>query len=318
MTAVATPTKTRSKSPARLKGGVVLREQVVRHRPITYAEWSSSEPDLSDLPDLETLMALDLPGSDGEPLENERERLQINLGLESLNYHWRDRQDFYTGGNMFIYYTLKQALTVIDEIEKPKRPRTAFRGPDMFVVLNVDGSYRRQKWIVWEEEGRYPNVIFEFLSPTTRKTDLTTKKELYSQTFRTNEYFCFDYLEPESENSLLGWRIISDQYEPITPNEQGWLWSKSLQLWVGKWEGTYARDQTTWLRFYTKEGELVDYPAKAAEKRADTAEKRADTAEKRAEAEAKARQEAEEQADAAQTELARIKALLAKQGIDLD
>ena len=100
MTAVATATRTISKP--RLKGEVVLREESVRQRLIMYTECSSDPAS----PNLEALMALDLPGSDGEPLENERERLQINLGIESLNHHWRERNDFYVGGNMFVYYSL--------------------------------------------------------------------------------------------------------------------------------------------------------------------------------------------------------------------
>jgi len=166
------------------------------------------------------------------------------------------------------------------------------------VVLNVDGSYRRQKWVTWEENGRYPDVIFEFLSPSTRKNDLTTKKKLYEQIFQTREYFCFDYLKPDEQKSLLGWRLAtSGFYEPITPNKHGWLWSEKLQLWVGTWQGAYMRDETAWLRFYSKEGELVLYPAEAAQ------------------AEAKAEAEARQMA---QAELERIKRLLAERGIELD
>lgn len=265
-----------------------------------------------ELEALEALKGLELPGSDGEPMENERERIQINLGLESLDYHWRDRQDFYTGGNMFVYYSLRQAFTVIDEEKEPKGPRRAFRGPDMFVVLGVDASYRRQKWVTWEENGRYPDVIFEYLSPRTRRNDFTTKKALYEQTFRTTEYFCFDYLNPEGKDSLLGWRLDEvGHYQPIKPNEDGRLWSEKLQLWVGKWDGTYQRDQTTWLRFYSEEGDLVLYRAEAeAEAREVEAEARA-VAEEKAEAEAEARAVAER-------ELERLKALLAEQGITLD
>jgi hypothetical protein len=170
--------------------------------------------------------------------------------------------------------------------------------------LDVDGSYRRQKWIVWEEEGNYPDVIFEYLSPSTRHNDLGPKKNLYEQVFGTTEYFCFDYLNPEGEDSLLGWRLSSGRYQPITPNEQGWLWSEKLQLWIGKWQGTYDRDKSTWLRFYSEEGELVLTLAEAAEAKA--------------EAEAQARAAAEAKAEAAERELARLKALLAEQGLDLD
>ena len=317
MIELATPIKTISRlAPAPKR---------TRQRVDPQTEWALVEPLLEptwpDLEALNTLMALELPGSDGEPLENERERLQIDLGLESLDYHWRERNDFYAGGNMFVYYSLRQALTVVDEIKDRKRPRTAFRGPDMFVVLDVDGSYRRQKWVTWEENGRYPDVIFEFLSPSTRKTDLTTKKELYEQTFATREYFCFDYLQPEADatRTLLGWRLDSSgHYRPITPNEHGWLWSEKLQLWIGKWHGTYQRDETIWLRFYTKEGELVLYRAEAEAEARAAAEEKAKAAEKQAKAEAEAKAAAEEKAKAAETELARLKALLAQRGIALD
>jgi len=245
-------------------------------------------------------MALELPGSDGDR-RNERERLQINLALKLLEHHWRDRDDFYAGsGNMFVYYSLRQALTIVDEVKDPKRPRRAFRGPDLFVVLNVDGSYRRQKWVTWEEDGRYPDVIFEFLSPSTRKNDLTTKKKLYEQTFQTKEYFCFDYLKPDEQKSLFGWRLVQGHYQPIIPNKHGWLWSEELQLWVGTWQGTYMRDETAWLRFYSKEGELVLYPAEAEADARQMAEAKADAAEAKAEAEADARQMAQAKAEAAE------------------
>ncbi len=346
MTTVATPTRTiPSPSPfiiSRPKGGkagLAVTAKPGRYTSTTYAEWSQ-ESAWPDLEALEALMALELPGSDGEPMENERERLQINLALELLEHHWRDRDDFYAGDNMFVYYSLKQALTVVDEIKDPKRPRTAFRGPDLFVVLNVDGSYRRQKWVTWEEDGRYPNVIFEFLSPSTRKNDLTTKKKLYEQTFATTEYFCFDYLKPDGEKSLFGWRLATGgSYQPITPNEHGWLWSEKLQLWVGTWQGTYMRDETAWLRFYTKEGELVLYPAEAEAEARQVAEAEAKAeaearqmAEAEAKAEAEARQVAEAEAKAAkakaeteakarqmaEAELVRLKRLFAERGIELD
>ena len=50
-------------------------------------------------------------------------------------------------------------------------------------------------WTVWEEHGKYPNVILETLSPSTANTDKDFKKKLYQDTFRTPDYFWFD---PES------------------------------------------------------------------------------------------------------------------------
>jgi len=31
------------------------------------------------------------------------------------------------------------------------------------VVLNVDGERERQCWVVWQENGRYPDVIVELM-----------------------------------------------------------------------------------------------------------------------------------------------------------
>jgi Uma2 family endonuclease len=248
-------------------------------------ETVSAEQGVS-LPDLMALNALDLPGDDGEPMENERERIQISLGIESLDQHWKDRNDFYVGGNMFVYYSLSQAQTVLEELTTPGLSKRAFRGPDMFVVLNVDGSYRRQKWVVWEEDGRYPNIIFEFLSPKTRSVDLGKKKHLYEQTFGTREYFCFDYLNPTGEESLLGWRLDAHgRYQPITADSRGWLWSEYLELWVGRWPGNILRDNTVWMRFYTPDGELVLTPAEVERQRADSEHRRAEQEAQRAERE---------------------------------
>ncbi len=254
--------------------------------------------DKSALPDLEMLANLDLPGCDGEPMENERERIQMNLGIDCIDTHWQDREDFYVGGNMFIYYSISQALAVLEELKEPERPKRAFRGPDMFVVLNTDGSYRRQKWVVWEEEGLYPDVIFEFLSPTTRKIDLGKKKNIYEQTFKTHEYFCFDYLNPTSQDSLSGWRLDGHGiYQPISPNHRGQLWSEKLELFVGHWSGTILRDNTVWMRFYTPEGNLVPTLAEAAHQRAQQAAKRAEEQTRRADHEAKRAEQAYQRAE---------------------
>jgi Uma2 family endonuclease len=252
------------------------------------------------------VLTLDLPDSDGEPMENEREYFQVVLLYEALEQYWHDRQDFYMGGNMFVYYSPEQAHEILAEEADPARPRRAFRGPDLFVILNVDGSFRRQKWVVWDEGGRYPDVIFEFLSPSTRRIDQTTKKTLYEQTFKTREYYWYDPFDPRE---FQGWRLDSDnRYQAMTPDARGWIWSPALQLWIGRWEGTYRRDQTTWLRFYDPEDRLVLTSGEIAEialQQAEMTKQRAETAEQRAEAE-RAR------ATAAEAELARLQAELAR------
>ena len=123
---------------------------------------------------------------DGEPLESNRHRIAMNLLIRSLPQAMGDRNDYFTGGNMFVYYSRSQAMN------------RDFRGPDFFVALDVDAERERQGWVVWEEGGRYPDVIVELLSPSTAAVDRAVKKQLYERVFRTSDYFIFDPFDPIS------------------------------------------------------------------------------------------------------------------------
>jgi Uma2 family endonuclease len=184
---------------------------------------------------------------DGEPLESNRHRIAMNVLIDSVLQALQPRTDFFAGGNMFIYFSNEQVFN------------RDFRGPDFFVVLNVENNRERQGWVTWEEQGRYPDVIVELMSPSTAKIDQTTKKELYERTFHTLDYVIYDPFDPQS---LQGWHLNAQRhYESITPNEQGWLWCETLGLWFGLWEGQIRREPATgsctWLRFYDREGNLV-------------------------------------------------------------
>jgi Uma2 family endonuclease len=218
----------------------------------------------------------------------------MNLLIETLKGHWQGRQDYYVGGNMFIYYTLAQA-------RNPK-----YRGPDFYVVLNVDGSYAREAWFVWEEGGRYPDVIVELLSPSTATEDLTTKKDLYERTFRTPEYYCYD----PNRRELCGWRLVKARYKAIRANERGWLWSERLRLWLGLWEGRHQGEENVWLRFYTAEGELIptfEGRAEQERQRAEQERQRAEQERQRAEQERKRAEQERKRADRLEAELARLR-----------
>jgi Uma2 family endonuclease len=212
----------------------------------------------------------DLIFDDGEPLESNRHRLAMNVLIRSMLIAFADREDYFAGGNMFIYYSSTQA-----------RNRD-FRGPDFFAVLNVDGRTDRQGWVVWEENGRYPDAIVELMSPSTAAVDTGAKKDIYEQIFRTPDYFVFDPFNP---NSLQGWHLEAGRgYQPLIPNEQGWLWCQSLGLWLGTWQGTIERETAIWLRFYDEAGNLVLLPEEAERQRADSERQRADSERQRADA----------------------------------
>ncbi|MFB2972085.1 Uma2 family endonuclease [Aerosakkonema sp. BLCC-F183] len=244
----------------------------------------------------------DLIFDDGEPLESNRHRIAMNVLIRSLQQAWRDRNDFYTGGNMFIYYSSTQA-----------RNRD-FRGPDFFAVLDVDGTRERQGWVVWEEEGRYPDVIVELMSSSTAEVDTGRKKDIYERIFRTRDYFVYDPFDPES---LQGWRLDTNlRYERSIANDQGWLWCETLNFWLGTWQGTIDRETAIWLRFYDSEGNLVLLPEEAAQQQAEAAQQQAEAAQQQAEAERERADAAQQQAEAERQRAERLAARLRELGED--
>jgi Uma2 family endonuclease len=178
--------------------------------------------------------------SDEPPLETELHLRQIILLLKCLEWLWRDRNDFYVAGNLTIYYSPQQ------------RKSSDFRGPDFFVVLGTQRKTRKS-WVVWQEEGKYPNVIIEILSPKTAIVDREDKKKIYQDTFRTPDYFWFD---PDTLE-FVGFHLVDGTYQPLEPNSEGQLWSQQLGLYLGVIQQK--------LRFFTAEGELVPTPEEVAE-----------------------------------------------------
>lgn len=223
-------------------------------------------PPVEVIPDYEPpLPPTDLIFDDGVPLESNRHRIAMNVLIYSLQQTWSDRPDYFVGGNMFIYYSSEQLRN------------KDFRGPDFFVVLNVPNKETRQGWVVWEEQGRYPDVIIELMSPSTKNVDLVLKKELYQNIFRTRDYFVYDPFDP---HSLKGWHLDNHfVYQPLTANEKGWLWCETLGFWLGNWQGILTRETATWLRFYDQQGNLVLLPEEAERQRAENERQRAEQAE---------------------------------------
>jgi Uma2 family endonuclease len=180
-------------------------------------------------------------------MESSLHYAQLALLVACLEWLWRDRNDFFIGANLTIYFSREQLKT------------KEFRGPDFFLVTQTE-KRPRKSWVVWEEGGQYPDLIIELLSESTAKTDKNLKKELYQNRFRTPEYFLFspDTLEFE------GYHLVDQTYQEIMQNQAGWLWSSVLGLYLGVQDGR--------LRYFTKSGELVLTPEEAAEQ----AERRAD------------------------------------------
>lgn len=207
---------------------------------------------------------VELIESDGIPLESSWHATAIPLLKDVVNCHFPDRDDIFCGGNLFLYYSEEQA-----------RNRD-YRGPDFFFVKGVPRHKKRPWYAVWEENGRFPNMILELLSPSTVKIDRVNKKALYETVFRTPEYFVYDFDEPRLE----GWRLDAKlKYQPIEPNDNGWLWCEEIGMWLGIWHGSYLDVEADYPRFYTADGQLAPTASEREGVRAEQEKNRADSAE---------------------------------------
>jgi Uma2 family endonuclease len=188
--------------------------------------------------------------SDEPEMESSAHYQQLALLVSSLEWHWRERDDFFIGANLTVYYDHQQLR------------RRAFRGPDFFVVRDVTGE-QRNSWVVWEEGGRYPDLIVELLSSSTAAVDGTDKKTLYQNIFRTPEYFWFSPITGE----FAGFRLVERRYEPIPSDDRDRRWSNVLGLYLGV--------QDDQLRYFSPDGRLLFSPAEAAAQAMERAEREA-------------------------------------------
>jgi len=248
--------------------------------------------------------------SDEPEMESSLHYMQLLLLVTCLEWAWQERDDFFIGANLTIYFS-RQQLKNRD-----------FRGPDFFLVKNTTRE-PRNSWVVWEEDGRYPDLIIELLSDSTANVDRTTKLDLYAQRFHTPEYF---YFSPETME-FAGFRLNFNEYIPIVPNDQGWLWSESLGFFLGI--------HNNQLRYFSLEGAVLPTPQEAAKnemlratkatqianqamQRAENEAQRAEQESLRAENEARRAEQQAQRADQSQAELRQLQEKIRSMGISLD
>ena len=230
-------------------------------------------------------------------MESDWRVVSIWLLDELVRIYLGEPTHYFCGGGMFLYYCVEQAKEIEEyvEAETPKR-KPRFKGPDFFLVKDVDGTKPRDSWVVWQEDGRYPDLVVEFISSSTRAKDVDKNVVFYAGVFRVPEYFWFDRRTGE----LAGYRLSGRDYVQIEPDAQGRLWSEALGAYLGVWRGEYRGRVWSWLRLWDSEGNLV-----------------LTQAEHRAIAEAQVQQERERAAQL-QAELERLREQLRQQGAEAE
>ena len=181
-----------------------------------------------------------------------RHQDQMNVLIASLKLHWADRSGYYVGGNMFVHYD-------------PSNKRRS-RGPDFFLVLDVEDR-ERKSWVVWYEGMRFPDVIIELLSDTTRDVDKGEKKALYEQLFRTSEYYLYDPFSQE----FIGYHLHGRCYQEVPRDAAQKIFSTVTGLYLGVRDG--------WLRWLTADGVVVPTPLEWGEQERQRAEQERQRAE---------------------------------------
>jgi Uma2 family endonuclease len=255
-------------------------------------------------------------------MESDWHIVSIWLLDELVRNHLGEPTHYFCGGNMFIYYSVEQAEEIEEYVEAEttaRKPR--FKGPDFFLVKDVDGTKPRDSWVVWNEDGRYPDLVVEFIPTSTRQKDVERNVGFYAKVFRVPEYFWFDRRSGE----LAGYRLSGAGYVRIEPNERGWLWSEQLGAYLGVWRGSYRGRVWLWLRLWDSAGELVltreerevRERARAEQERAarEQAEAQAQQERERAERERERAEQAEARIQQLQAELEQLRERLRQQGL---
>lgn len=248
---------------SRLNAAPSIASDVRYTHPVSEMDW---QPRIKPPPSVHELIT-----DDGMPMESNRHVLQMILLRETLEYAWTGRNDFFVGTNMFLYYSTLQTK------------RNDFRGPDVFVVLGTERR-DREAWVIWEEDGKHPDVVIELTSDSTRRYDHGEKKRIYGELIGVPEYFIFDPFQGDLE----GYRLDAGKlaYQALLPSSEGRFASERLGLELGPWSGSYSDFPGTWLRWYRPAGSVL---LTGREAQAEEARHRAEAERQRAEAEDRAR-----------------------------
>jgi Uma2 family endonuclease len=198
-------------------------------------------------------------------MESEHHLIAMLLLYELVTELTRGREDVYVGADMVVYFSDLQVKN------------KDFRAPDLTVVTGVEPR-ERQGWIVWQEGGRYPELVVEHMSPSTRQVDLGAKLRVYGNIWHVSEYYAFDLETGELHAFGRG----KDGLEKRSPEANGLFRSELLDTYFGVDSQGYRKMSRPVLRLFDAEGR----PVLTGSERAGAEARRAEDAELRAAAEA--------------------------------
>jgi Uma2 family endonuclease len=152
--------------------------------------------------------------------------------------------------------------------------KTIVKAPDWLLVPKVLPVNVIRRSYTPHLEGDAVAIVIEFLSETetgeysVRPTYPYGKLYFYEQILKVPTYVIFD-----PHDRLLEVRQLEgSQYVLRSPTAEGRFWIPELGLWLGSWHGTRLGTSTEWLRWWDDAGTLLLWSAEKAEQERQRAE----------------------------------------------
>lgn len=181
--------------------------------------------------------AEELPDSDDTPVDNELQILVASLLADILAQVWAERQDWFFGINMGVYFD-------------PQKPAIV---PDGFLSLGVERMPRlggRLSYLLWQE-GIPPLLAVEFVSQT-YGNEYESKKDIYAA-IEVLYYVIYNPEQVKGRQHLPFelYRLVDGEYV-LQSGEPYWM--PEVGLGIGRGEGTYRAWKREWLYWYDQQG----------------------------------------------------------------
>ena len=195
--------------------------------------------------------AEDLPCSDETPVDNQLQNDIPNLLLSLLAFIFAERDDWYFGVDMGVYYNPDEEAIV----------------PDGFLAIGVKrdtGERGRLSYVLWSEKV-LPILALEVISERYNK-EYEDKLEDY-QSLGILYYVIYNPFSGrrgrhKHRNRLEIYRLISDKYELLT-SENNWIWLPEIGLGLGYETGEHIGWEREWLYWYDRAGVRIPLPKNA-------------------------------------------------------
>lgn len=182
----------------------------------------------------------ELPDSDDTPVDNQLQHLIPTLLEAILALIWAERQDWYFGVDMGIYYDENEPAIV----------------PDGFLSLGVHrliDEQLRLSYVLWEEQ-TVPLFVLEVVSQKYRG-EYSTKKQMYAD---LGVLFYAVYNPRRRRKPRLEvYRLEQGKYVLLSANP---IWLPELNLGLGHQRGTYQGITREWLYWYDEQGQKLLTP----------------------------------------------------------